>query len=68
MMIIMIIIVLIIIIVNRIQRRNWSFFFFFYNFPTEPRTVSNTYAQVARVQSCANHVQHTERLSRATCR
>ena len=30
------------------------------------RTVSNTYAQVARAQSCANHVQHIERLSRAS--
>ena len=28
----------------------------FYNLLTAPRTVSNTYAQVARVQSCANHV------------
>ena len=32
------------------------------------QTVSNTYAQVAKVQSCANHVQHIERLSCATCR
>ena len=32
------------------------------------RLVSNTYAQVAQVQSCANHVQHIERLSHATCR
>ena len=32
------------------------------------RTISNTYAQVALAQSCANHVQHTECLSRATCR
>ena len=30
------------------------------------RTISNTYAQVARAQSCANHVQHIERLSRAS--
>ena len=28
----------------------------------------NTYAQVARPQTCANHVQHIEHLSRATCR
>ena len=28
--------------------------------------VSNTHAQVVRAQSCANHVQHTERSSRAT--
>ena len=33
---------------------------------TAPRTVSNTYAQVARAQSCANHVQHIERLSHAS--
>ena len=30
-------------------------------------TVSNTYAQVAQAQSCENHVQHIERLSRASC-
>ena len=29
-------------------------------------TISNTYAQVARTQSCTNHVQHIERLSRAS--
>ena len=44
------------------------FFFFFNNLLTAPWTVSNTYAQVARAQSCSNHVQHIERLSRATCR
>ena len=46
---------------NRIQRRNSScfvLFVFFNNLFTAPRTVSNTYAQVARVQSCAKHVQH----------
>ena len=32
------------------------------------RTISNTYAKVAQAQSCANHVQHIERLSHATCR
>ena len=31
-----------------------------------PRTVSNIYAQVAQVRSCANHVQHIERFSHAT--
>ena len=36
----------------------------FYNLLTAPRTVSSTYAQVSRAQSCANHVQHIERLSR----
>ena len=40
----------------------------FCNLLTASRTVSNTYARVARVQSRANHVQHIERLSRATCR
>ena len=50
---------------NRIQRSNWRFF---YNLITAPRSVSNTYAQVVRAQSFANHVQHIERLSRATCR
>ena len=39
----------------------------FFNIFTAPRTVANTYTQVARAQSCANHVQHIERLSRATC-
>ena len=37
-----------------------------YNLLTAPRAVSNMYAQVARAQSCANHVQHIERLSRAS--
>ena len=48
---------------NRIQRRYSRFF---YNLLTAPRTVSNTFAQVAQVQLCANHVQHIERLSRAS--
>ena len=38
----------------------------FYNLLTAPRTVSNAYAQVARAQPCANHVQHFERLSHAS--
>ena len=38
----------------------------FYNLLSAPRTVSNMYAQVARAQSCANHVRHIERLSRAS--
>ena len=38
----------------------------FYNLLTAPRTVSNAYAQVAWAQSYANHVQHIERLSRAS--
>ena len=40
----------------------------FYNLLTAPRTFFNTHAQQARAQSCVNHVQHIERLSRATCR
>ena len=40
----------------------------FHNLLTAPRTVSNTCAPVARAQSCADHVQHMERLSHATCR
>ena len=39
----------------------------FYNLLTAPQTVSNTFAQVARAQSYANHVQHIEHISRATC-
>ena len=38
----------------------------FFSLLTAPRTVSNTYAQVAQAQSSANHVQHIERLSRAS--
>ena len=41
---------------------------FCYNLVTALRTASNTFAQVARDESCANHVQHIERLSRATRR
>ena len=41
---------------------------YFYNLLTAQRTVSKTYAPVARAQPCANLVQHVERLSRATCR
>ena len=49
---------------NRAERRNFEILC---NLLTAPRTVSNTHAQVALAQSCANHVQHIERLSRATC-
>ena len=34
----------------------------FYDLLTALQTVSNTYPQVARVQSSANHLQHIERL------
>ena len=40
---------------------------FLYNLFTASRTVSIMYPQVAHAQSCANHVQHKERLSCATC-
>ena len=40
---------------DRFERRDSRFLF---NLLTAPRTVSNTYAQVAGAQSCANHVQH----------
>ena len=40
----------------------------FDNLLTAPRTVSNTDAQAARAQSCTNHMQYIERLSRAACR
>ena len=36
-------------------------FFYFYNLLKAPRSVSNTYTQVARAQSFANHVQHIAR-------
>ena len=38
-----------------------------YNLLTAPQTVSNTYAQVVRAQSCADHMQYIKRLSHATC-
>ena len=41
---------------------------YLYNLLTAPRTVSDTYSQVVRAQSCAKHVQHVRRLPRATCR
>ena len=39
----------------------------FHNLLTAPLAVSNTYAEVARAQPCANHVQYIEHLLRATC-
>ena len=36
-------------------------------FLQSPHCVSNTYTQVARAQSCQNHVQHIECLSHVTC-
>ena len=43
---------------NCIERRNWRFFFFFCNLLAAPRTVSNTYAPVARAQSCKPRATH----------
>ena len=49
---------------NHIQRRYLRFF----TISSQCRKLSNTHAHVAQAESCANHVQHIERLSRATCR
>ena len=46
---------------NRIQKRYLRFF----TISSQRREMSPTH-EVARVQSCANHVQHIERLSRAS--
>ena len=62
MMMIIIIMIVIIIITLKCAIRD------FYNLFTAPQTVVNTYAQATRAQSCADHVQHTGRLSRATYR
>ena len=64
MMMIIIIIIIVIIIIVALKSPNRDSFYFLL---TAPRTVSNTYAQVAWAPSCANHVQHIQRLSRATC-
>ena len=45
---------------NGIQRRSSKFFCYLL---AAPRTVSNTYAQEAKAQSCENHVQNV-----ASCR
>ena len=67
MMMIIIIIIIIIMMMMMIIAFNGAIREFFYNL-TAQRTISNTYAQVPRAQSCANHVQHIQGLSRATCR
>ena len=64
MMMMMMMIIIIIIIALKAQFE----IFCCCNLLTAPRTISNSYTQVARAQSCANHVQHIERLSRATRR
>ena len=55
------IIIMIIIIALKGAIRDFS------NLLTVLLTVSNTYAQVARVQLCTNHVQHIQLSSRTTC-
>ena len=67
MIIIIIIIVIIIIIIIIIIIAFKGAIREFLQSPHCAANVSNTYAQVARAQQCANHVQHIERLSRATC-
>ena len=52
-------IIIIMIIIIALKGANQDFC----NLFTTPRTVSNTYAQVARAQSCATRVQNMERLS-----
>ena len=52
---------IIIVIIIAIKDAIWDFL------QTPHSTVSNTHAQVAQEQSCANHVHHIKRLSRATC-
>ena len=64
--IIIIILIIIIVIIIIIITFKGAIRDYFYNL-TALRIVSNTYAQVARAQLCANHVQHIEHLSRATC-
>ena len=61
MMMMMIVVVVVVVIALKGAIRD------FYNLLTVPPPVSNTCAPLARVQFCANHVQHIERLSRATC-
>ena len=61
MMMMMILMMMMIIIALKGSNRD------FYNLLSAPRTVSNTHAQGARAQPCANHVQHIKRLSCTTC-
>ena len=67
-LVIIIIIIIIIIMMMMMIAFKGALRDFLYNLLIAPRTITNTYAQVAKAQSSANHVQHIERLSRATCR
>ena len=58
-------IIIIIIIISDTERWNWRLFSVLQSHCAG--TVSNTYAQVVRAQSCANHVQHMGRLLREIC-
>ena len=60
----MIIVIIIIMIIIALKGAIQGFYYLL----TVPQTVFITYAQMAWVQLCANHVQHIECLSRATCR
>ena len=64
-MIMIMIIIIIIIIIIAFKGANLDFF---NTLLTAPRTVSNMHAQVARAQSCVNHVKHIQHSSRVTCR
>ena len=64
MIIIMIMITILIIIAWKGANRD----FFFNNLLTAPQTVPNTYTEVAKAQSYANHVQYIRRSSRAIYR
>ena len=61
-LLLLLIIIIIIMIIIALKGSILDFFF------TAPRTVCNTYAQVARAQLSANHVQHIGPSPRATCR
>ena len=63
-----IIMIIILIPLKGAIRDFFFFFFFFYNLLTAPRIVSNMYIQKAKAKSCANHVQHIRRSSRAMYR
>ena len=52
---------------NNDNHIEWRSSRFFLNNLIALRTVSNTYAQVAKAQPCENNVQHIGRSSHATC-
>ena len=66
-MIIIIIIIVIVIMIIIIAFFLKAHFENFDNLFSALLSVSNTYTPVARMKLCANHVQHIEHLSHATC-